>query len=210
MSLLRGRLAAHMAETTTKDRPVANRPVQCPGSTSCATCPTRQTVGSCGEHDRSRPLPETFRRNLRPFAVRFGFRLFGTEPFPHVPAPFARLNPSGITIYFAECVPERARGVEDDGWGAYRPALFVVGQWSGRPGTDTITLNSDYLGDRRSRGTTAHRRRVATHELGHAPGFCHKPMTVSSIMWTDNAEAARFGIDQITPTDRTHYHQLWG
>ncbi|MFD9452391.1 hypothetical protein ACFWBC_04760 [Streptomyces sp. NPDC059985] len=110
--------------------------------------------------------------------------------------------------------PDTASDIADLEWNDINTGAgqweSVLGQWSGRPGTDTITLNSYYLGDSRSRGTTAHRRRVATHELGHALGFCHKPMTVSSIMWTDNAEAARFGIDQITPTDRTHYHQLWG
>ncbi|RSS99057.1 hypothetical protein EF910_37000 [Streptomyces sp. WAC07149] len=86
----------------------------------------------------------------------------------------------------------------------------VLARWTGRPGTDSITMNRHYLDDGGARGTAAHRRRVATHELGHALGFCHKSTKAGSIMWADNAEAARFGIDGITAGDRAAYHRLWG
>ncbi|MFE2852740.1 hypothetical protein ACFXJO_16620 [Streptomyces lavendulae] len=110
--------------------------------------------------------------------------------------------------------PDTASEIADLEWNDTRSSgadwKNVLAHWTGLPGTDSITMNRYYLDDGASRGTTAHRRRVATHELGHALGFCHKSMQVASIMWVDNGEAARAGIDQVTTTDRTYYHQLWG
>ncbi|MEW1635399.1 matrixin family metalloprotease [Streptomyces sp. NPDC093801] len=110
--------------------------------------------------------------------------------------------------------PDTASEIADLEWNDTRSSggdwKNVLARWTGLPGTDSITMNRFYLDAGGTRGTTAHRRRVATHELGHALGFCHKSTRVASIMWADNAEAARVGIDRITTTDRNAYHQLWG
>ncbi|MFF2194590.1 matrixin family metalloprotease [Streptomyces sp. NPDC058157] len=110
--------------------------------------------------------------------------------------------------------PDTASEIADLEWNDTRSSggdwKNVLARWTGLPGTDSITMNRFYLDTGGTRGTTAHRRRVATHELGHALGFCHKSTRAPSIMWTDNGEAARAGIDRITTTDRNAYHQLWG
>lgn len=110
--------------------------------------------------------------------------------------------------------PDTASEIADLEWNDTRSSggdwKKVLARWTGLPGTDSITMNRYYLDNGATRGATAHRRRVATHELGHALGFCHKSTQVASIMWADNAETARAGIDQITNTDRNAYHQLWG
>ncbi|MFE3073876.1 matrixin family metalloprotease [Streptomyces sp. NPDC059247] len=86
----------------------------------------------------------------------------------------------------------------------------VYGRWAGRSGTDTIELNAAYLGEGRPLGRTEHRRRVAAHEMGHALGFCHKPLSYRSLMWSDYDDLAADRIDAPTSRDIGNYHALWG
>ncbi|MEO3976903.1 hypothetical protein [Streptomyces sp. CAU 1734] len=83
------------------------------------------------------------------------------------------------------------------------------GAWIGLPGTDTLALNSAYVGKGKRLGNTSARRRIASHELGHALGFCHKdPARYPTLMARRLAEGPANG--KPTSRDRRNYTALWG
>lgn len=90
---------------------------------------------------------------------------------------------------------------------------LVYGKWDANTGTDYLWMNRAYLDDGKSHGTTAARRRVAAHELGHALGFCHKDYGYGlypSVMWADYDLIEGKGINGPTSNDVKAYHSLWG
>ncbi|MFJ2443335.1 hypothetical protein ACIOWG_23415 [Streptomyces sp. NPDC087658] len=85
----------------------------------------------------------------------------------------------------------------------------VGAAWTALPGTDRIRMNSAYLGAGKKYGSTAQRRQVAAHELGHALGFCHKsPDWYPTLMAPNAYDGPSDG--RPTSRDRANYHDLWG
>ncbi|MEU9714964.1 hypothetical protein [Streptomyces sp. NPDC047976] len=89
------------------------------------------------------------------------------------------------------------------------PRNPAAGVWSRNPGiaaTDLIRFNKA----RMDSYDAATRRMVASHELGHALGLCHKSgsgkSAVKSVMWPEAAEYP----DVPTDVDKANYRRLWG
>ncbi|MEV7525132.1 M57 family metalloprotease [Streptomyces sp. NPDC091371] len=85
----------------------------------------------------------------------------------------------------------------------------AAGNWQRRPqigATDYIRFNKAKMDGY----DTATRRQVATHELGHALGLCHKSNGgsgyVRSIMWTE----AHSLFAEPQDVDKANYRKLWG
>ncbi|MBO1330811.1 hypothetical protein [Streptomyces sp. VRA16 Mangrove soil] len=85
----------------------------------------------------------------------------------------------------------------------------VLGRYAPFPGADTLYFNRAYLDKGKQYGDDMCRRMVAAHELGHAPGFCHKnPGWYPTLMAKEIDDVQADALP--TATDRKNYHKLWG